>query len=110
MAEQSRKDRNREQRRTWTAHMEAWKNSGLSQAEYCQQQNLSRHQFTYWKCKLRKKDPVTFVPILGTPLRCQDPAPNQAPIKLIIDSRYQVEIGEGFSPVTLSTLIRTLGG
>jgi len=110
MAEQSRKERNREKRRTWTAHIEAWKNSDLSQVEYCREKSLSRHQFTYWNCKLRKKDPVTFVPILGTPLRCQDPAPNQAPIKLIIDSRYQVEIGEGFSPVTLSTLIRTLGG
>lgn len=59
MAEQSRKEQNREKRRTWTAHIEAWKNSDLSQVEYCREKNLSRHQFTYWNCKLKKKDPVT---------------------------------------------------
>ena len=110
MAEQSRKERNREKRRTWTAHMEAWKNSDLSQVEYCREKNLSRQRFTYWNCKLRKKDAVTFVPILGSALCSQGLGRDQAPIKLIIDSRYQVEIGDGFSPATLSALIRTLGG
>jgi hypothetical protein len=110
MAEQNRKEWNREKRRTWTAHIEAWKNSDLSQVEYCREKNLSRHQFTYWNCKLRKKDAVTFVRISGTPLRSQDPRHNHAPIKLIVDSRYQIEIGDGFSPATLSMLIRTLDG
>ena len=110
MAEQSWKERNREKRRSWTGHIEAWKNSGLSQVEYCREKNLSRHRFTYWNCKLRKKDAVTFVPILGSALCSQGLGRDQAPIKLIIDSRYQVEIGDGFSSATLSTLIRTLGG
>ena len=110
MAERSRKELCKEKQRTWTAHIEVWKNSRLSQVEYCREKNLSRHQFTYWKCKLRQKAPVTFVPILRTPLCSKEPIHDQAPIKLIIGSRYQVEIGEGFSPATLSTLIRTLGG
>ena len=110
MAKQSRAERNREKQRKWSSHIEAWKNSNLSQVEYCRQKDLSRHQFTYWNCKLRKKDAVTFVPILGSSMRSQELGHNQAPIKLIIDSRYQIEIGEGFCPVTLSSLIRTLGG
>jgi hypothetical protein len=111
MAEQNRKERNREKRRAWAAHIEAWKSSNLSQVEYCRQKDLSRPQFTYWKCKLRKKaDPVSFVPILGASFRSQIQRNHSAPIKLIIDNRYQIEIGEGFSPDTLSTLIRTLGG
>ena len=110
MAEQSRKERNREKARIWTGHIEAWKNSGLSQVEYCREKNLSRHRFTYWNSKLRKKDAVTFLPILGSALCTQGLGRDQALIKLIIDSRYQIEIGEGFSPATLSTLIRTLGG
>ena len=109
MAEQSRKGRNREKQRIWTAHIEAWKNSDLTQVEYCREKDLSRHQFTYWNSKLRKKDPVTFVPILGTTYRSQVPSHNPAPIKLIIDSRYQIEIGEGFSAGTLLILIHTLG-
>ena len=110
MAEQSRKERNLEKARIWSGHIEAWKSSGLSQVEYCREKNLSRHRFTYWNSKLRKKDAVTFLPILGSALCSQGLGRDQAPIKLIIDNRYRVEIGEGFSPATLSTLIRTLGG
>ena len=109
MAEQSRKERNREKQRVWTNHINAWKSSGLSQVEYCRQKDLSRCRFTYWKCKLEKKaDPVTFVPIPGKSFRSQIPHNNQVPIKLIIDRGYQIEIGDGFSPDTLSSLIRTL--
>jgi hypothetical protein len=109
MAKQTRKERNREKRREWKSRINAWKSSGLTQVEYCRQKELSKCQFTYWKCKLEKKvDPITFVPIMGKPVRSQTPQNHQAPIKLIIDSMYQIEIGDGFSPGTLSTLIRTL--
>lgn len=112
MAEQSWKERNIEKQRIWRSHIEAWKSSDLSQVEYCRQKDLSRVQFTYWKCKLVKKtEPVTFVPVLGKPLLSSEgPLDHQAPIKLIIDKRYKIEVGDGFSPMTLSTLIRTLGG
>lgn len=112
MAGQSWKERNIEKRRIWTSHIDAWKSSGLSQVEYCRQNDLSRVQFTYWKCKLDKKtDSVTFVPVLGKPLlSCKGALDHQVPIQLIIDNRYKIEVGDGFSPITLSTLIRTLGG
>ena len=110
MAEQTRKERNKEKQRVWTCRIDEWKSSGLSQSEYCRQKELSKCQFTYWKCKLVKKaDPVRFVPVLGKSVRSQIPLNNQAPIKLIIDSRYQIEIGDGFSPDTLLTLILSLG-
>jgi hypothetical protein len=110
MAEQSREEQRREKRRVWTSRINGWKSSGLSQAEYCREKELSKCQFTYWKCKLEKKAaPVTFVPLSGESVRFQKGQNHQAPIKLIIDSHYEIEIGDGFSPWTLSTLIRTLG-
>ena len=110
MAEQSRKARDREKQRMWRSRIKAWESSGLSQVEYCRQKDLSRCQFTYWKCRLlRKETPVRFVPILRKSVRSLVHGDSQAPIKLIIDSRYEIEIGDGFSPDTLSTLIRTLG-
>ena len=109
MAEQTREERNREKQQFWASHIDLWKNSGLNQIEYCRQNELSRCQFTYWKCKLNKKvDPVTFVPVLGKSDHSQISFKNKAPIKLITGS-YQIEIGDGFSPDTLSTLLRTLG-
>ena len=110
MAKRTRKERNREKRREWKSRINAWKSSGLTQVEYCRQKELSKCQFTYWKCKLDKKEvPVKFISIPGESVQSQIPRNTQAPIKLIIDSRYQIEIGDGFSPGTLSALICTLG-
>jgi len=109
MTERTRSERNREKQESWTSHIEAWRTSGLSQVDYCRQHELSRHRFTYWKCKLDKKtNPVAFIPISGDSFRAQIRYNNKTPIKLNIGS-YQIEIGDGFSPETLSTLILTLG-
>jgi len=110
MAEQTRKERNREKEQFWSTHMESWKESGLRQVDYCRQKDLSRTRFTYWKCKLTKKaGSVTFVQMPGKAIRSQRHPKNQGSLKLNINSTYQIEIGDGFSPDTLSTLIRTLG-
>lgn len=109
MAEQSCRERNKEKQKIWTSHIEGWKSSGLSQVDYCRQNDLSRVQFTYWKCKLDKKaEPVTFVPVLGKPFLAERAFNSQVPLKLIIDSHYKIEIADGFSPATLSALIHTL--
>lgn len=36
----------------WTAHVEAWQQSELSQREYARQHGLPIARFTYWKNKL----------------------------------------------------------
>jgi hypothetical protein len=36
----------------WQQHIAQWQTSGLSQAGYCRQHELTAHQFSYWKCKL----------------------------------------------------------
>ena len=110
MAEQSRAERTMEKQRIWQSHIEAWKSSGMSQVDYCQANDLSRHRFTYWKCKLTKREePVRFVPIPGEGFGSQIPNNNHSRLRLILDSRYEIEIGDGFSPGTLSSLIYTLG-
>ena len=32
----------------WHRHVEAWRESGLSQADYCRQQGLNRKTFSLW--------------------------------------------------------------
>jgi len=108
MSEQTRSERNRERQESWRSHIEAWRTSGLSQVNYCRQHELSRHRFTYWKCKLDKKSPpVKFIPISGDSFRSQIRYNSQTSIKLNIGS-YQIEIDDGFSAETLSALIFTL--
>lgn len=110
MAEQTREERNQEKRQLWASHIKSWEDSGLTQIDYCQRNNLSRHRFTYWKSKFYQKTvPISFVPISGKAILPQAHHNNQASLKLHIDSTYQIDIGDGFSPETLSILIRTLG-
>ena len=109
MAEQTRQERNLKKRQFWISHFESWKDSGLSQVDYCRQKDLSRTQFTYWKCKLSKKtDSATFAPLSGSLNFPRISFSSKAPIRLITGS-YEIEIGDGFSPDTLSTLLHTLG-
>ncbi len=42
----------KQQQQHWAEHLQAWRESGLSQQAYCQQQGLKPHQFWYWKRKL----------------------------------------------------------
>ena len=43
-----------ERRQFWQSHLDAWALTGLSQAEYCRQNNLKTHRFTYWKRKYKQ--------------------------------------------------------
>jgi len=38
-------------RRFWAGHLQGWKQSGLSQAEYCRQHQLSATTFAWWKTR-----------------------------------------------------------
>jgi len=49
-------------REFWSRHIENQSNSDLTQVEYCRQNNLNRHTFSYWKSKLSRKE--VFRPLL----------------------------------------------
>ncbi len=36
----------------WTEQVQAWKLSGLSQAEFCKRNELVYHQLIYWRAKI----------------------------------------------------------
>lgn len=40
----------------WQHHIAQWQSSGLSQAEYCRQNKITNHQFSYWKIKLSENN------------------------------------------------------
>jgi len=37
----------------WQSHLDRWRQSGLSQAQYCRQNDLVYHQMVYWARKHR---------------------------------------------------------
>ena len=90
----------------WLAHVKAWKDSNLSQAEYCRRQGLKTHSLCYWVNKKLTKPghPLALVeiPIEKMPVR------NDTTLKLTIGNHYQIEIADHFSPVTLEQVLQVL--
>jgi hypothetical protein len=103
----SYKEQLAQKRRQWKKHVEAWRASGLSQAQYCRRHNLKVHCLVYWRKKFARKnqDPVSFVQ-LKLPHDFQVTRP--AAIKIAV-GRCRIEIQRGFDPETLKQLIHTLG-
>lgn len=111
MADQLQKHNpNQKRRQFWQVHIEAWSLTGLSQAGYCRQNNLSANRFTYWKRKFyRETLPVEFVRIPVEPVKAAHLfRNNEAPLRLSVDSRFTIEIPDGFTPVTLEQVLLTL--
>ena len=49
----------------WQTHLDAWRQSGLSQVSYCKQHGLSLSSFGYWLHRgIKSTSPTAAVPIL----------------------------------------------
>jgi len=103
----------------WTAHFDNCEESGLSQAEYCRRHDLKYCLFHYWKRKQRKPSlpsvqldskTINFVEVGSSlPYGSGNSLPT-APgdfFRLWVGD-ICVEIGNKFSPQSLSQLLRCL--
>jgi hypothetical protein len=48
-----------EQRQLWEERLESFNNSGMTTKQWCQDQEISIHQFNYWKRKCSSAVPPT---------------------------------------------------
>jgi len=95
----------------WHEHIESWKISGLSQAEYCRLNSLRPKNFWYWKKQTREAlEQLRFFPLALVPRKAVNPIkPGSASLQLTLqEQRFRIEIGENFSPSVLKGLIMTL--
>ncbi len=94
-------------------HVDAWRKSGLSRAEYCRQRKLSHHTLRYWQKKFEQSGPVgvTFVPVpLSRAVQNNGPRERRTALKVEVGNRFRIEVADEFSTVTLARLIATLEG
>lgn len=97
----------------WRRHVEAWRESGLSQADYCRQQNLNRKTFSLWTRRVRddlsmsKDSPLELISVQVTP---SAPAvtTEASPILLRLAHGAQLELSTAASPHWLAELLRCL--
>lgn len=88
-----------ELRKQWQHHLDQWKTSGLSAAEYCRQNNLHEQQFSYWKRALKPKPSQPFREIQVA---------NTSSGLAIDHAGIHIQISKDFDPVTLLQVITIL--
>jgi len=99
-------------RQFWQSHLKAWSLTGLSQIEYCRQNDLRANRFTYWKRKFQRESlPVDFVRIPTETVKSAHLfRNNEVHLRLTVGSKFTIEITDGFTPVTLEQVLLTLQG
>jgi len=96
----------------WWRHMEAWRESGLSQADYCRQQGLNPKTFSTWTRRVRRelsldKDaPLEIIPVQVAP--SVPVASAHACVMLRLAHGAQLELSTAAPPHWLAELLRCL--
>jgi len=92
----------------WSDRIAAWKASGLSQKQYCDQHKLTYSTFVYWRGRLKRLNgddiasgKVSFLPIALK--RERDSA-----LTLRINDRHSIVIRPGFDPELLIQVIQAV--
>ena len=94
-------------RQRWFDRIETWKQSGLTQKAFCEQQQLGLGSFQRWRgIFMRGEKPeassaVSFLPVNVT-------VDKASSLALLIDDQLRIEIPAGFDPVTLKQVVQAL--
>jgi len=107
VTENSRQAALKEKRRYWEQHIEGWRTSGLTRADYCRQHNLSYDRFIYWNRKFRKEPSPAFIELKSPAVPYPKILPPASSLRVSV-SRFQIAVDQNFDPATLCRLVSTL--
>ena len=105
----------------WRVHVEAWRASGQSRAEYCAAHGLSRKTFGWWAWRLDRQgrrapaDPAAhFVPVEIAEVPDRDaggavPVGEEARIEIALPDGVTVRVGRGVDGEALRRVLAALG-
>ena len=99
----------------WKNLIKEWKNSGLSQAEFCQQNKIAQSNFFNWRKRLQEKG-VDLPRVLLAPVSIKQEEPKRvkptfssAPIVLLLKNQVRLEITAHTDKLALKRLLEVLG-
>jgi len=94
----------------WQKHIDAWSTSGQTQAQYCRDHSLNTWTFYGWKQKLTRQESNSprFIAVnLPSPQK-DDNQSTGSRLCLNLSNGMSIEVSDGFSQETLSSLIETV--
>ena len=104
-------------RKFWLQHIEAWRTTDLSQAEYARQHQLSIKSFSYFRHRYahehQSSQPGTvkaaLLPVHIEPEEAAKSEPSDTGISLTSPSGFRSELTTGFDPLVLRQVLNILG-
>ncbi|WP_432741458.1 IS66 family insertion sequence element accessory protein TnpB [Methylobacter sp. G7] len=93
----------------WRHHVNAWHQSGLSQADYCRQQDINPKTFSRWtrhELAMDKDAPLEVIPIQV--VQSAPAATTEANVILRLAQGAQLELSTAVSPRWLAELLQCL--
>lgn len=92
----------------WRRHWEAWKESGLSQAQYSRQHQVKIHAFRYWVTKFNQPVKQSFTALVKLPVQALPK--RESLLELVIQEKYRLLIRSGYDPRLLLEVLNSLEG
>lgn len=89
----------------WLGHIEAWQRSGLSQTDYCRQQQLNPKTFSARLCDYRKEPPADAPALL--PVHVEAAA--SAAVVVRLAQGHRLELSAAVPAGWLAEVLRCLG-
>ena len=99
----------------WRVHVEAWRASGQSRADYCTAHGLSRKTFGWWAWRLDRQAPgAHFLPVEITGVGGPDevavtPTTADTRIEIALPDGVRVRVGRGVDGEALHRVLTALG-
>jgi hypothetical protein len=99
-----------ERREYWRGQVAQWRDSGLTQKEYCNKEGISLERLGTWKRRLDREGQEQTGALVAVPSKTVSSALSTSGtmLRLVVNERYRVEIPDAFSPVTLQTVLHVL--
>ena len=106
---QRRTDYQKSKTAYWLQMIESWKNSGISQVKFCEQNHLKLSTFQYWRVRLNREQRLNrLLPVKVEPQSPPTGSPASSGISFVLKERYKIQLEEQFNAHTLSKLINLL--
>jgi hypothetical protein len=102
------KNPNPELRKKWEQRISAYKASGLTQAKWCEANDISIHQFKYWLKKIKDHQIIRKTNNHWVPVIIEDPKPEAGESIQIKVGASSIEVKPGFNPSLLAEVIKVL--
>jgi hypothetical protein len=92
-------------RASWIAHVKSWRDSGLTQADYCRRHALNTKTFSTWIKRCNTSTTPVTLPLTLVPVTVAQPAA-AGELLLCHASGWQLALPSAIEPAWLASLLR----